>query len=55
MLTLSNALRARSVYLSCAAVLTTFLISCSTNSMQTKPTTLRVMTYNIHHGEGLDG
>jgi len=35
----------------CAAV----LIGCSTHSMQTKPTTLRVMTYNIHHGEGLDG
>jgi endonuclease/exonuclease/phosphatase family metal-dependent hydrolase len=38
-----------------AAVLTAFLIGCSTKPMLTKSTTLRVMTYNIHHGEGLDG
>ena len=43
------------VYASCAGVIATFLIGCSTHPMQTKPTALRVMTYNIHHGEGLDG
>lgn len=42
-------------YVSCLAVLAAILIGCSTHSMQTKPATLRVMTYNIHHGEGLDG
>lgn len=55
MLILSNALRATSVCVACTAVLATFLIGCSTHSMQTKPAPLRVMTYNIHHGEGLDG
>lgn len=55
MLTSRNALRAISGCVSCLAVLAIFLIGCSTHSMQTKPATLRVMTYNIHHGEGLDG
>ena len=55
MLTSSNALRASSIYASCAAVLAALLVGCSTHSMQTKLATLRVMTYNIHHGEGLDG
>ncbi len=55
MLTPYKTTRAISVYVSCATILATFLIGCSTHSMQTKPATLRVMTYNIHHGEGLDG
>lgn len=55
MLTTFKIARANSVYVSCAAVFAAFLIGCSTNSMPTKPATLRVMTYNIHHGEGLDG
>ena len=37
---------------------TVFLASCTTSpppkSMNT-PKTFRVMTYNIHHGEGVDG
>lgn len=39
----------------CAAFLACFLLGCSTNPMQTKPSVLRIMTYNIHHGAGLDG
>lgn len=55
MLTSYRSAFAVSVYASCASVLAAALIGCSTNSMHTKPATLRVMTYNIHHGEGLDG
>ena len=32
-----------------------FLGGCRTNSPSAAPQTFRVMTYNIHHGEGLDG
>ena len=55
MFTLRKMLRASSACVSGAAIFAAFLIGCSTHSMQTKPAPLRVMTYNIHHGEGLDG
>src|SRR5262245_21095143 len=32
-----------------------FLAGCRTHSQSIAPPTFRVMTYNIHHGEGLDG
>jgi endonuclease/exonuclease/phosphatase family metal-dependent hydrolase len=48
-------LRVRSACVSGVVVFAAFLIGCSTKPMPTKPATLRVMTYNIHHGEGLDG
>jgi endonuclease/exonuclease/phosphatase family metal-dependent hydrolase len=55
MLTPYHSGRAILVCISCASIFAASLIGCSTNSMHTKPATLRVMTYNIHHGEGLDG
>jgi endonuclease/exonuclease/phosphatase family metal-dependent hydrolase len=55
MLTSYQSARVISDYASCAVVFAAFLIGCSTKSMPAKPTTLRVMTYNIHHGEGVDG
>jgi endonuclease/exonuclease/phosphatase family metal-dependent hydrolase len=55
MSTSRDILRASSVGVSCASVFAAFLIGCSPNSMHTKPASLRVMTYNIHHGEGVDG
>lgn len=39
----------------CVAALVALLCGCASNSEPAKPTTFRVMTYNIHHGEGLDG
>jgi endonuclease/exonuclease/phosphatase family metal-dependent hydrolase len=39
--------------LACALGLAVFASGCSSVAEQ-KPTTLRVMSYNIHHGEGLD-
>jgi len=36
----------------CAAV---FWTGCQSNTKQTESPTFRVMTYNIHHAEGLDG
>jgi len=48
-------LRVISACVSGAAICAAVLIGCSTKPMQTKSTTLRVMTYNIHHAEGLDG
>lgn len=30
-------------------------IGCAAGGASSDPTTLRVMTYNIHHGEGIDG
>jgi hypothetical protein len=48
-------LRVRLACVSGVVVFAAFLIGCSTKPMPTKPATLRVMTYNIHHGEGLDG
>jgi endonuclease/exonuclease/phosphatase family metal-dependent hydrolase len=36
------------------SVLVSLLCGCATDR-QTPPVTLRVMSYNIHHGEGLDG
>src|SRR5688572_31668602 len=32
-----------------------FVSSCTSNPHVTKTRTFRVMTYNIHHGEGMDG
>src|SRR6202165_2432600 len=36
----------------CASLL---LLAASARGYQALPTTLRVLTYNIHHGEGTDG
>jgi len=36
-------------------LLVTLLCGCATDERATMPSTLRVMSYNIHHGEGLDG
>ena len=36
-------------------VATVLVVGCHTTPKQTVPKTFRVMTYNIHHGEGLDG
>ncbi len=55
MFTLCKMLRVSSACVSGAAIFAAFLIGCSTKPMPTKPAPLRVMTYNIHHGEGLDG
>jgi len=55
MLTCYKTVRALLVCAAGGVVFAAFLIGCSTHSMHTKPITLRVMTYNIHHGEGLDG
>ena len=55
MLTCYKTARALLVCAVGGVVFAAFLIGCSTHSMHTKPITLRVMTYNIHHGEGLDG
>ncbi len=37
------------------SVLTAFLVAGCSSSKTTDKTILRVMTYNIHHGEGVDG
>jgi len=55
MFTSRKVFRVVSACVSGAAVCAAVLIGCSTKPMPTKSTTLRVMTYNIHHGEGLDG
>ena len=44
----------------CAQVLIATLVllcfaGCASTSKQASPAVFRVMTYNIHHGEGLDG
>jgi endonuclease/exonuclease/phosphatase family metal-dependent hydrolase len=36
-------------------LLVLLLCGCATGKRPAAPVTLRVMTYNIHHGEGLDG
>ena len=33
----------------------TLLVGCTAAQAKSSPKTFRVMTYNIHHGEGLDG
>lgn len=38
----------------CGLLFLSLLCGCATSAART-PVTLRVMTYNIHHGEGLDG
>lgn len=38
-----------------ALLLNLFITGCATGTNPPAPTTIRVMTYNIHHGEGLDG
>lgn len=55
MLTLRQAIRAPFLPGLFGGIFVAILVGCSTHSMQTKPLPLRVMTYNIHHGEGLDG
>lgn len=42
-------------YVSIIAMVATLCCSCAPLMKSAAPTTLRVMTYNIHHGEGLDG
>jgi len=40
--------------LSAAVLLVLVAVGCSSSKLATSGTTLRVMTWNIHHGEGLD-
>lgn len=45
----------KSAFLLSGVVLCVGFCGCARFSQVDKPVTLRVMTYNIHHGEGMDG
>lgn len=39
----------------CLSIILFLLVACSARALITQPVRLRVLTYNIHHGEGIDG
>lgn len=51
----SDSFRRRTAFLVSVVALCVGLCGCAMFSKSDAPATLRVMTYNIHHGEGLDG